>query len=214
MLVISFGLRSCIYALLFSLKKLTRGQTSHYTDRLAKSWAGLGATAQGHWKTQYTALSISGINSYVKFNAARFRINLGFFTDPTNTPAAAEAVPTVNVATAATKSVNLTWTDSAGANDKATAIYMSITNAFTPDISNLVKIVAHGVQAASIIKLNTGTPYYFRLRGLAADAVYEVTNLDTGEAISVSGDRLMGEGLPVHVTGQPDSALLAYRRVT
>jgi GT2 family glycosyltransferase len=39
MLCISFGLRSCICAMLFSLKKLTRGQTNHYTDRLAKSWA-------------------------------------------------------------------------------------------------------------------------------------------------------------------------------
>jgi len=134
---------------------------------LSKYWAVLSAGDKAVWAAYYPADSISGINSFVKFNQLRVRRNLGIYTNPTNTPAAAEAAPGTNVATAATKSVNLTWVDSAGANDKATVIYMSTTTGFTPDISNAVLVVNHGVQKATITRLKTGTPYYFRLGGVA-----------------------------------------------
>lgn len=52
----------------------------------------------------------------------------------------------------------------------------------------------------------------FRLRGLQAEASYEVTNLDTGESRTVSGHDLREKGLEVRLVNRPDSALLSYRR--
>ena len=49
------------------------------------------------------------------------------------------------------------------------------------------------------------------LRGLRAQASYEVTNIDTGERCVVPGAELMQAGLNVRLAGRPDSALLRYQ---
>jgi alpha-galactosidase len=52
----------------------------------------------------------------------------------------------------------------------------------------------------------------YPLKGLAADAAYEIANLDTGENKAVRGRELMEKGLEARLLNQPDSALLRYRR--
>ena len=50
------------------------------------------------------------------------------------------------------------------------------------------------------------------LRGLEADATYQVTNLDTGAEEDEGGSRLLESGLRVTIDQRPGSALIRYRR--
>ncbi|MBM3999989.1 MAG: alpha-galactosidase [Planctomycetes bacterium] len=53
----------------------------------------------------------------------------------------------------------------------------------------------------------------FRLRGLDADATYEVTNLDDASPVRMSGRQLMEGGLRIAIPGRPGAAVVAYRIV-
>jgi len=52
----------------------------------------------------------------------------------------------------------------------------------------------------------------FPLTALREDAVYEITNLDSGENKTLTGSELIDKGLEASLLNQPDSALLRYRR--
>ena len=53
----------------------------------------------------------------------------------------------------------------------------------------------------------------FRLRGLDAAAVYEVTNFDAGDAIRLTGSELMEHGLDIAIKERPGAAVVRYRKV-
>lgn len=145
---------------------------------LSQFWAtGVSAPNKATWAANATANAISEFNAYIAYNQARSRAGLGFSPVNPAVVAAAEAAPTAGAAGAAYRSLNLTWVDSAGANDTATYIYMSKTTGFTPGIDNLIAIVKHGVQKFTVPNLITGTAYYFRSQG-----VDNTGNLGTLEA--------------------------------
>jgi alpha-galactosidase len=52
----------------------------------------------------------------------------------------------------------------------------------------------------------------FKLQGLDAEATYEVTDLDVGTPVSISGKKLMDEGLAVEIKGKPGAAIIRYKR--
>jgi alpha-galactosidase len=52
-----------------------------------------------------------------------------------------------------------------------------------------------------------------KLKGLIEGATYQVTDLDSKQSRTLPGSRLTGEGLDVELAGQPDSALIRYRRI-
>lgn len=131
----------------------------------SQAYKNIGATAQTNWKNLATKAKLMPLNIMQRQNQQNIRINKGIIKDPTLTSAGQEAAPTTLAATAGTKSVSLTWVDSAGANDFGTFVYMSINTGFTGTVSTLVAIVPHGVQTILIPKLVTGTPYYFRIAG-------------------------------------------------
>lgn len=130
-----------------------------------QNFKNLSPTNKANWKVKAKAKNITPANAQVSAVQINARQNKGYILDPTLAPGAAEAAPTGVTATPQPKSVSLVWVDSVGANDKCTFIYMSTTNLFTPDISNLVRVVGHGVQAFVVPKLITGTIYYFVLKG-------------------------------------------------
>lgn len=132
---------------------------------MSKRYATLTATQKANWKATFKTLKITPLNSMVRFNQVKIRQNLGIASDPTNVAGAVEAAPTGVVATAMPKSVKLVWVDSIGAQDWCTFIYMSTLTGFTPDVSNLVAIINHGVLTYTKVKLVTGTPYFFVLAG-------------------------------------------------
>lgn len=132
---------------------------------ISRYWALLTAAQQTNWKTNAKKRAITGLDAFVAFNQGRVRRNQGIAIDPTLAAGAVEAAPTVPAATAGTKSVSLTWVDSAGANDKATWIFRSTTTGFTPSSATLIQIVNRGVQAFTDVGLLTGTPYYYVFKG-------------------------------------------------
>jgi len=132
---------------------------------ITQEYGGLSATIKGRWEDEYPSLVITGLNAMVKLNQERNRQFLGAKQDPTLAAGAVEAAPGGVVATAAPKSVRLTWTDSIGADDWCTLIYRSTTLGFTPGPSNLLRVVPDGLQAFTDVGLTTGTPYYYRLGG-------------------------------------------------
>ena len=53
----------------------------------------------------------------------------------------------------------------------------------------------------------------YRLRGLEANAVYELTSLDRGEERRAKGRELMQQGLQVTAKQKPWAAIVLYRKV-
>jgi len=53
----------------------------------------------------------------------------------------------------------------------------------------------------------------FPLRGLAAEATYRVSDLDSGAAQEMAGAVLLNSGLRVDISARPGSALLRYQRI-
>jgi hypothetical protein len=129
-------------------------------------FSSIGATAQANWKAEGKPRNITALDAMVGENGTAVRQNFGPKKDPTDPAGAVEAAPTAQTATAQPKSIKVTWTDSAGANDWCTMIWMSKTNGFTPDVSNLIRIIPRGVQSFTVAGLTTGTPYYFQLAGV------------------------------------------------
>lgn len=128
-------------------------------------FAGLTTTNKANWLIQAKKRKITALGAMQSFNQVRLRQNKGPVNDPTTVAGAVEAAPTAVAATAQPKSVVITWVDSVGAADFCTFIYMSTTTGFTADVSNLIAVIAHGVQTFTKPKLTTGTPYYFLVGG-------------------------------------------------
>jgi hypothetical protein len=131
----------------------------------AQAYASLTAANKANWKAAAKKSKITPLDAQVRVNQTRARRNQGYTQDPTYVPAASGAAPTAGVVTDQPKSLVVTWTDSVEANDVCTFIYMSLTNGFTADISNLIAIIAHGMQTYTVPRLITGTPYYFLFKG-------------------------------------------------
>jgi len=53
----------------------------------------------------------------------------------------------------------------------------------------------------------------FKLRGLIPDADYQVTNLDIGDSLTMSGSEMTERGLSLVLKNQPDSVIIVYKRV-
>ena len=77
-------------------------------------------------------------------------------------------------------------------------------------VGGLFPLLARWVSCRSGSKQGKET---LRLKALANEATYQLTNLDTTQTQTLSGSRLTGVGLEVELARQPDSALIRYRRV-
>jgi alpha-galactosidase len=53
----------------------------------------------------------------------------------------------------------------------------------------------------------------YKLRGLHPQARYAVTDLDTGQAQTLTGRELMDDGLPVTIPTQPGARVLIYTQL-
>ncbi len=53
----------------------------------------------------------------------------------------------------------------------------------------------------------------FKLNGLDPEADYQVTNLDIGDSLTMSGRELTETGLSLVLKSRPESAVVVYRRV-
>lgn len=131
--------------------------TQHY-DQLSSAqqvaWAGLAA-----------ADNITELNAYVRDAIRLARRNLGWRVSPDAENTGTPSAPGTPTATGQPRTVVVDWVEPDPYTDiQCTAVYMSTTSGFTPDISNLVEVVEPFDDAATIIGLTTGTTYYFKVR--------------------------------------------------
>jgi hypothetical protein len=132
---------------------------------ITQIYSSLSAGIKTNWDNAAASDNITGLNAAVRENQRKARINEGALQDPTLSPGAVEAAPTAGAATAQPKSVKLTWTDSAGADDWCTFVYESTVEGFVPSIATLIAVVPKGVQTFTSTGLKTGTTYRYRLQG-------------------------------------------------
>ena len=133
---------------------------------VTQSYAALSATIKGHWADEAATDNITPLNAMVRVNQERGRQDKGIKKDPTFAEGASEAAPVGPAAAAQPRSLKLTWTDSIGADDWATAVYSSPTGVVTPGPATLIRIVPRGDQSLVVTDLVTGTTYHFKLRGI------------------------------------------------
>jgi hypothetical protein len=120
-------------------------------------WAGIAANTD-----------ITPLNAQQATDVDRARRNLGWQQDLTAVNPASIDAPTAGAAAAQPKTLIVTWTDpAANKPDYCYAIYSSTVTGFTPDISNLIAVVKFGTNTYTHRNLVTGTPYYYRIRGLS-----------------------------------------------
>ena len=132
---------------------------------VTQAYAALTAAQKSSWADLAASDNITLLNAQVRDAQVRARRNQGWRR------AADEAAETTidpvtgATATAQPKSLALAWTRPvANLGDWSTAIYMSTTTGFTPDVSNLILVQAVASITATIPQLVTGTEYFFRVR--------------------------------------------------
>jgi len=139
---------------------------------ISQDYANLSAADISDWTSLAAGDNITPLNAQIRDGVDRARRNLGWRENTTDTASTAPNAPTSATATAQPKTLVLDWTDPAtNEADYCIAIYRSTVTGFTPDISNLVGIVAVGVETYTDIGLTAGTEYFYRARGINTDGV-------------------------------------------
>jgi len=136
----------------FTAQNYTHLLTADLTD-----WTGLAA-----------ADNITPLDAQIRDAVTRARRNLGWRENVTDADPGAIDAPTAGTATVQPKTLVVGWTDP-GANkpDSCFALYGSTVTGFTPDISNLIGVVEKSTFSFTYTHLVSGTPYYFRCRGIS-----------------------------------------------
>jgi hypothetical protein len=145
---------------------------------MSQIWSSIGATAQANWKVLAKFKNVTPLNAAVRLNQRRGRQDLPPYLDPLIITATAEATPVGTAATAMPKSVKITWTDSTGAQDWGTALYMLAGGVVTPSPSTLIAMIKRGLQVYIVPKLTTGVVYHFATRGFSKDGTFSAASAD------------------------------------
>ena len=132
---------------------------------ITQIWSTLSAGIQANWEELAAPDSITPLDAMVRYDQIRARQFFGMKQDPTFAEGAVEAAPAGPAATAQPKSLALAWTDSIGADDWCTEVFMLAGGVVTPSPANRIAIVPAGVQALQVLGLTTGIVYHFKLRG-------------------------------------------------
>jgi hypothetical protein len=133
---------------------------------LTTYWALFTAPQKAEWEAEGTGDNITGLNAFVRTNQTRVRQNEWPVFLPSSVAGAEEAAPANVTVVPGPGSLTVTWTDSVGANDWATLIFLGTT--IGPDVlvQYLVRCVRKGVMTATITGLITGQEYTIILAGV------------------------------------------------
>ena len=123
---------------------------------------------KAEWTAAALADNITALDAQIRDAITRCRRNLGWRESMVDADPASIGAPTAGAAVAQPKTLVLGWANP-GANlpDSCTVIYGSTTTGFTPDVSNIIGVVDFTVLSFTYTHLVTGTPYYFRNRGMS-----------------------------------------------
>jgi hypothetical protein len=141
---------------------------------IAQYFASLSTGEISDWEDVAAATSVTPLNAFTSDAVARARRNEGWRVDPDGAAAESPAAPTGGDAITALKSITLTWTDGIANGDDAADFCVAIHSnegetADTPDISNLVGVVAVGTETFTLRGLTSGQAYSFSLVSINKD---------------------------------------------
>lgn len=137
---------------------------------MAVHWAALSDAIKADWVAEGVRDNITGLDAMIRYNVGLARRNLGWWEEPSPTPATTPNAPTSPTATAQPKTLVLSWTRPAmNLGNYTAAVYASKTMGFTPDISNLVGLVAVATTTFTLTGLTTGDTWYFKVRETNSD---------------------------------------------
>jgi hypothetical protein len=140
---------------------------------LSQDWAGLSAGNKATWQTRADQTIISTFNAFCSYNLARWRaFKAPTKEDPATEVGAAPTAPTTAV-TPGVREIQLSIADGGTPPDWFWMVFRSTVTLFTPSFSNLVRVVPWGATPTVYIDtaLETGTPYYYRIKGTLATGV-------------------------------------------
>jgi hypothetical protein len=135
---------------------------------VAQNYAALLAADITDWTGLAAADNITPLDAQIRDAVTRARRNLGWRENVTDVDPGSIDAPTSGTAVVQPKTLVVGWTDpAANKPDSCFALYGSITTGFTPDISNLIGVTEKSIFSFTYTHLITGTPYYFRVRGIS-----------------------------------------------
>ena len=137
---------------------------------VAQDYVNLSAAFVAEWKAIADLTATTPLNAQMQTAQRNARQNFGAVKAPSEVAGTTPTAPATLVIGVQPKSLAVSWTDPAVTpGDYTGMLYMSTVTGFTPDISNLVRVLPVATLATVITGLVTGTPYYFRFRQTNTD---------------------------------------------
>jgi len=132
---------------------------------VTQDWANLSAANQDKWADLAASDNITKLNAQVRYDQRLTRRNLGIWQTPDASAGTTPSAPTMTSITAQPKTLVLLWASGANTPSYNWYIYRSLTTGFTPDVSNLIAIVAAATLTYTDPNLTTGTEYFYVVKG-------------------------------------------------
>lgn len=140
---------------------------------LSQAWDGLTGGNKATWQDRADQTIISAFNAFCSYNLSRWStFKAPSKVDPATEVGAAPSAPTTTV-TAGVNELQLSIADGATPPDWFWLIFRSTSTGFTPSFSNLVAVVPKTATPTVYLDtgLETGTTYYYRIKGTLATGV-------------------------------------------
>lgn len=136
---------------------------------ITQDFTNLTAAQKSAWDALAAVDNITQLNAQVRDAQRLNRRNLGVRRGPAETAGTTPDAGTIDTITAQPKSLVLDWTSGVAAPEYDWMIFRSITTGFTPDVSNLIRIVVAADLTFTDIGLTTGTEQFYVIRGTNFD---------------------------------------------
>lgn len=136
---------------------------------VTQAFAGLTQGQKDAWDTLAAVDNITQLNAQVRDSQRLTRRNLGVRRGPAESAGTTPDAPTIDTVTAQPKTLVLDWTAGAAAPEYCWMIHKSLTGIFTPDVSNMIRIVAAAQLTFTDIDLTTGVEVFYEMRGVNFD---------------------------------------------
>lgn len=141
---------------------------------LSQQWTNVATSDQATWATLADQLVASNFNAYMQFNQKRWRN----FTGPTQNPANlgggdAATYTSSFAATAGVDSILIDWDINSPEDGWGVAIFRALAPAFTPSLSNCIKVVQCDTAGADTWLDSPLVPdtYYYNMRAFSKEGL-------------------------------------------
>jgi len=132
---------------------------------VSQDYANLSAGDIADWQALAVSDNITPLNAQLRDSANRFRAGDMGRQNTTDTAITTPNAPTAGTATALPAALRVGWTaPAANPGDYCYVLYASTVTGFTTSSATIRAIVAYAKTSVDVNGLESGTPYYFRVR--------------------------------------------------